>query len=126
MQTIIRDIRSRLWNLPQAVELRSKAQRNQYMRRYMRDVYRKSRRRVTVTLHPAEYDKIQISAQRSGRKVAAFIRETTLASLAGHALIPKHVEQVIYQLTGQLRSAGNNLNQIAKHVNQQKKFPMPR
>ncbi len=117
IQTIIQKIRARFWHLPQHLQARARQQRNQYMRVYMREVYPKQRRRISLTLTPAQYDKLQKQAQRSGRPLAVFVREAALAYLERRYLVPKHLERSLWQLTRQLRAAGNHLNQIAHQVN---------
>jgi hypothetical protein len=95
----------------------SKDRRRDYMRRYMSGVYRKDHRSRSIILTAAEDRRIVKAARQAGRKPAAFIREAALAYLDKRYLVPEHLEAALHVLTYQLSAFGNNLNQIARHVN---------
>lgn len=120
IQTICQEIHARFWHLPQHLQARARQQRNQYMRVYMREVYQKRRRRISLTLTPEQYGRLQKQAERSGRALAVFVREAALAYLERRYLVPKNLEHSLWQLTRQLRAAGNHLNQIAHQANTRK------
>lgn len=117
---IIRTTRRRFLNLPEEVSKRRRDNRNEYMRGYMKNVYRKTSRRIESTFSEDQYRRILDEAERSGRKPSVFLREAALAYLDQRYLVPQDVESALRTLTLQLRSAGNNLNQIARYANTQK------
>ena len=117
MQDIIHAIRAQFWDLPEAVRKHQRRRHNRYMRDYMRTVYSKTRHRFSLTLRPDEYQQLQHAADQSGRPLAVFIRETALASLDHRTLVSKPLEHALWEAIRQFRAAGNNLNQIAHHVN---------
>lgn len=118
---IAADIHTRFWDLPGQVQQRAKQQHNAYARRYMREVYRPTRRRVDVTLNRQQYDALEQAARAAGRPVAAFLREAAFAYLERRYLVPAGIEQGLHAVTLQLRAAGNNLNQIAHQANMKRR-----
>ncbi len=119
IKRIQQDIHDRFWHLPE--EIKKHAQYNLYMREYMRNVYRKTHHRVTVTFSHDEYQRLQQYAHASQRKLATFLRETVLAFIDNRCLLPKTTEYALHEVTLQIRHIGNNLNQIAHQVNTHKR-----
>jgi hypothetical protein len=118
---ITAEIRARYWDLPARIEQRRRYAHNTYMRAYMREVYRPARRRVDVTLTPAQYADLEQAAHAAGRKVTVFLREAAFAYLERRYLVPTDTEQGLHAVTRQLRAAGNNLNQLAHQANTQRR-----
>lgn len=119
IKRIQEDIHNKFCYLPE--EVKKHAEYNTYMREYMRNVYRKTHHRVTITLSPDEYQRLQQEADASQRKLAPFIRETVLATIDNRCLLPKDTEHALHEVTLQIRHIGNNLNQIAHQVNTHKR-----
>ncbi len=119
---IIADTHKRFCRLPEEIAKRKQRERNPYMREYMRE-YRHRRHRVTLTFRPEDYRRVEKALEKSGYKVAVLLREAALSSLKFQPryLIPKNLEESLHRLTLELRSAGNNLNQIARRVNTEKR-----
>ena len=76
-------------------------------------------RTVKVSLTPAEYQQLCHQAQRTGGKLATYCRQQTLHSQASPtpALAAPQLSE-LRQLRSALGRIGNNLNQIAHHLNQ--------
>jgi predicted RNA-binding Zn ribbon-like protein len=124
---IAREVHHRFWHLPSEIARRSSEQAaakqsayNEYLRTYMREVYRPDRKQVTLTFTKQQHRSLQRAAEQSGRKLAPFIRETALASLENRFLVPKDLEQRLFGFTIQLRKIGTNINQLAHHANQKR------
>ncbi|GAA4491185.1 hypothetical protein GCM10023158_04400 [Gluconacetobacter tumulicola] len=76
---------------------------------------KKGERRTVVThlrLNPSEMTRIKQAA--GSRKVASFLRQAALDVRAGGP----HLHDDLVGIRAELRAIGNNLNQIAKRVNQ--------
>lgn len=123
MKILADHIRSRFTRLFSECVLNSekKERRREYVRKYMNDVYRKDHPSLNVTLSKSEYRRLRKEAKVSGRKCTAFLREAAFAYLDQRYLVPESLEEALYALTYQLTALGNNLNQIAKHVNTQRR-----
>ncbi len=117
---IIRTTRQRFLNLPEEVRKRQKGRRNAYMRSYMKNVYRKTSRRIESTFPEDQYRRLLQAAKESGRRPSVFLREAAMAYLEKRYLVPEDVTTALHNLTLQLRSAGNNLNQMARYANTNK------
>ncbi len=91
------------------------------MRRYMRDVYRKTHPQVTITLSETQHRQLKTSAQRSGRTLTAYLRESAFAYMAERYLVPRDIEDSLSGAIMEFRAIGNNINQIAKHSNTQRR-----
>jgi uncharacterized membrane protein YccC len=76
-------------------------------------------RTVKVSFTPAEYQQLRHQAQRSGGKLATYCRQQTLHPQASPtpALAAPQLSE-LRQLRSALGRIGNNLNQIAYHLNQ--------
>lgn len=123
MKILADHIRSRFTRLFSECVLDSekKERRREYVRKYMNDVYRKDHPSLNVTLTKSEYRRLRKEAKVSGRKCTAFFREAAFAYLNQEYLVPERLDEALYALTYQLTAMGNNLNQIAKHVNTQRR-----
>lgn len=102
--------------LQQTLEDRSQQQRDRKAR-YMREVYRPSRKSLNVTLTPEQYERIMAAAAEAGYRPRVYLREITLASLDRRPLVPRGLEAALWASADQLRAAGHNLNQIARLAN---------
>lgn len=67
-----------------------------------------------VRLTKDEYEKVKISSQSTGKTVPTLLKE---AFLKGGIVIPKFSNDDTRVLARHLSSIGNNLNQIARHLN---------
>lgn len=121
IETVIRAVRDRFVNLPEGVKRHVFLRRNAYMRRYMTEVYRKAHPQVTVTLTQTQHRQMKSAARRSGRPLAAYLRESAFAYLDQRYLVPRDIEQTLSTVLMACRSIGNNINQITKHVNTQRR-----
>ena len=72
--------------------------------------HRKFPHKVSVRLSDSEKEKLELNASSSGLKVSAYIRH-----IISNARPPIH--KFDQTLVVQVAKIGNNLNQIAKHVN---------
>ena len=72
--------------------------------------HRKFPHKVSVRLSDSEKEKLELDASLSGLKVSAYIRH-----IISNARPPIH--KFDQTLVVQVAKIGNNLNQIAKHVN---------
>ena len=72
--------------------------------------HRKFPHKVSVRLSDSEKEKLELNASLSGLKVSAYIRH--IISNARHP-----IHKFDQTLVVQVAKIGNNLNQIAKHVN---------
>ncbi|QCD46130.1 plasmid mobilization protein [Campylobacter rectus] len=72
--------------------------------------HRKFPHKVSVRLSDSEKEKLELNASLSGLKVSAYIRH-----IMSNARPPIH--KFDQTLVVQVAKIGNNLNQIAKHVN---------
>jgi len=72
--------------------------------------HRKFPHKVSVRLSDSEKEKLELNASLSGLKVSAYIRH-----IISNARPPIH--KFDQTLVVQVAKIGNNLNQIAKHVN---------
>ena len=102
--------------LQQTLGDRSQQQRDRKAR-YMREVYRKTRKSLNVTLTPEQYERIAAAAKAAGYQPRAYGREVLLASLDRRPLVPRGLEAALWAAADQLRAAGHNLNQIARLAN---------
>lgn len=86
--------------------------------RYMREVYRKARKSLNVTLEAAVFDEvIAPRAAAAGLAPTAYLREAALAYTTQRFLVPAGLEAALFAVTDQLAALGNNLNQIARYAN---------
>ena len=78
--------------------------------------------REIVTLTKAEYRRSRKAAQATPEgNPPLFSAKPAFAYLDQRYLVPERLEAALYALTYQLTALGNNLNQIAKHVNTQRR-----
>ena len=87
-----------------------------YRRKYWQQ-YKAKHRRVYGTLSKQEFAKIKAIADYQGRSVWEQIWLESCAYRSGAYLPPKEIETQIQQLYSELRRTGNNINQIAYHLN---------
>ena len=80
-------------------------------------VYRDTKRYVTITLTPDEYQKLVAKAELLELPLATFVRQAALKR-PNQQIPNKHkVPTDIRNLIAQLRAIGVNINQIAHHLN---------
>lgn len=100
----------------EAAKKRRKTRRN----RYMREVYRKSRKTLNVMLLPDPYARLRKNARAAGITPTELMRSAAFAYFDLRFLLPKNLEAALHGLTRQLRAAGNSLNQVAHRANMTK------
>lgn len=99
-------------------------QRREYFRRKGKQ-YRRTHPRVTVTFSKDEFEWIEESARHFGKSsVAAHLRDLSLtAAKAGESGEPEFTsvlsEETVQEMTFLLRSMANNINQTARHLNEE-------
>lgn len=76
--------------------------------------YDQKRRRIMLTLTPAQEREIRRAAREAGLKPAAFVREAALAYMDQRFLVPQDQAQRLTSLIAVLRNIGNSLNQVAR------------
>lgn len=94
-----------------------KAERLRLYRKTYWQLFKRRHVRVYGTLTKAEYAEIKLIAENSGRSVWTQIWCQSLAFQQSRYLPTTEVQTRIERLYGQLRSIGNNLNQIARQGN---------
>ena len=86
--------------------------------RYMRTIYRKSNKTINISLPHETYTNIIAPlARQTGLTPTEYLREAALAYAGKRFLVPAGLEEALFAVTDQLAALGNNLNQIARHVN---------
>jgi N-acetylneuraminic acid mutarotase len=83
--------------------------------------YRPGIKRVNCTLSNEQYQQLSAAAKQAGMNHTQYLKAAAFAYMNTQYLVPENLEQALWRLTGQLHAAGNNLNQIARHVNTEKK-----
>ena len=79
------------------------------------------RKRVNCSFNEQDFNKLIAFSKKSGRKPTAVLRETFFAYLGKDFILPEDLEKNLQKFTFQIRSIGNNLNQIARKTNKLKK-----
>ena len=79
------------------------------------------RKRVNCSFNEQDFNKLIAFSKKSGRKPTAVLRETFFAYLGKEFILPEDLEKNLQKFIFQLRSIGNNLNQIARKTNKLKK-----
>jgi len=74
---------------------------------------------VRITFRNSDFEVIEKIAEKQGLQVASFIRYATLSQAKNLYLFPKELEDQIKLAVRNMRSIGNNINQIAKYANQE-------
>lgn len=92
--------------------------RKEYQRQYHKE-YSKKKKAVKVFFDPKDYVALEKVAQKENKAVATFIREATFAEARHLHLYPQSLENELREGVKNIRSIGNNINQIAKHANEQ-------
>jgi len=82
--------------------------------------YLKNNKRVRITFSNADYAIIERIATKQGLSVASFIRHATIEQARNLYLFPKDLEEEIKAAVRNMRGIGNNINQIAKYVNEKR------
>lgn len=101
-------------NLPQLTKLRQHVRRKVNACLY----YRAATKRINCTLTKAEYIAVEKRAQRLKMKPTACFKALALAYSEGRYLIPTGVEAKLEAVTFLLRNIANNVNQVARRVNE--------
>lgn len=83
--------------------------------------YRPGIKRVNCTLSNEQYEQMCACAKQAGMNHTQYLKAAAFAYMNTQYLVPENLKQALWKLTGQLHAAGNNLNQIARHVNTEKK-----
>ena len=82
--------------------------------------YLKNNKRVRITFSNTDYAVIEKIATKQGLSVASFIRYATIEQARNLYLFPKDLEEEIKTAVRNMRGIGNNINQIAKYVNEKR------
>lgn len=82
--------------------------------RQRKAAYDEKRRRILLTLTPAQDREIRRAAREAGLKPAVFVRQATLAYMEQRYLVPKDQAESLTTLIAVLRNIGNSLNQVAR------------
>lgn len=90
----------------------------EYQRQYNK-AYCQKKKAVKVFFDLKDYNAILKIASKEQKKVATFIREAVFAQARHVYLLPKTIEDEIKLGVRNMRSIGNNINQIARHANEQ-------
>jgi hypothetical protein len=80
-----------------------------------------NRKRINCSLTEEEYKKISLHAKKTDLKITAYFKKSAFAYFDNQYILPKNSEKILQNFIFQLRSIGNNLNQIAKKTNKLKK-----
>ncbi len=83
--------------------------------------YRPGIKRVNCTLTNEQYEQMSACAKQAGMNHTQYLKAAAFAYMNTQYLVPDNLEEALHKLTGQLYAAGNNLNQIARYVNTEKK-----
>lgn len=81
--------------------------------------YNEETTQVRITFSNPDFAVIEKIAAKQGLQVASFIRYATMAQTKNLYLLPKEIEDQIKLAVRNMRSIGNNINQIAKYCNEQ-------
>ena len=92
--------------------------RKEYQRQYHK-AYKQKKKAVKVYFDPKDYNAVLKIAAKEKKKLAAFIREAVFAQAKHVYLFPSSVEDEIKSGVRNMRAIGNNINQIARHANEQ-------
>lgn len=92
--------------------------RKEYQRQYHK-AYNQKKKAVKVYFDPKDYKAILKIATKQQKKLASFIREAVFAQARHVYLFPTSIEDEIKSGIRNMRGIGNNINQIAKHANEQ-------
>ena len=96
--------------------------RRLYMRDYMRSWRQKNKsRRVTISLSPQDYDRLQSRAKAHQMRPAQYFKEAYQAFHDEKQILPPDVKDGFLEMLYLLRNACNNLNQQTKYLHIQNK-----
>lgn len=90
----------------------------EYMTKYKSEYY-KNNIQINFTLPISDYTIVKKIIDKEGKKISTFARESLLAQTKNIFLFPKEIIEEQKQKTRILRGVANNINQIAKHSNEQ-------
>ncbi|MDR0614853.1 MAG: MobC family plasmid mobilization relaxosome protein [Lactobacillales bacterium] len=93
-------------------------QRKKYMQNYIAK-YRETHREIKITFPKKDFTVIKKIAEKQGMKIATYIRQATHEQSRNLYLFPKELEEQIKIAVRNMRSIGNNINQIAKYCNEE-------
>lgn len=82
--------------------------------RQRKATYDEKRRRILLTLTPAQDREIRLAAREAGMRPAVFVRQATLAYMEQSYLVPKDQAERLTTLIAVLRNIGHSLNQAAR------------
>ena len=92
--------------------------RKGYMQEYLAR-YRENHHEIKITLSNQDYVVIKRIAEKQGTRVSAYIRQATMEQSRHLYLFPKDLEIEIKSAVRNMRSIGNNINQIARYCNEE-------
>lgn len=84
-----------------------------YMSTYRKE-YKAKHKRVNITLTNEEYERVGQASSESGQKVTSFVKSTLLKEVDKVYLLPE--DEKVERLILQIRSIGNNINQLTRHI----------
>jgi len=91
------------------------------MQAYQREYYQKrklDKNRVMVTLSKSEYRTFSRLAKKANKTIAETIKTMALHSIdPSSVLVDDQLHQTILESVRQIRSIGNNINQMSHHLN---------
>jgi hypothetical protein len=96
-----------------------KEQRKMYMNDYLAK-YREEHHEIRITFTQKDFAVIKGIAEKQGLKLSTYIRLATHEQSKNLYLFPKDLEEQIKAAVRNMRSIGNNINQIAKYCNEQR------
>lgn len=82
--------------------------------RQRKAAYDQKRRRILLTLTPAQDREIKAAARAMSVKPAVFVRQATFAYMEQRYLVPRDQAESLTSLIAVLRNIGNSLNQVAR------------
>ena len=94
------------------VERYKKAYRKGYKKFYDATVKKK---RISITVSEKEYQKLEATAQKHQQKITSFVKTASMAYIDKKYVYPE--KETMENLIVSLNRIGNNINQIAYHIN---------
>lgn len=98
---------------PQERELVREKHRKKYMDKYRKE-YKHRTKRVNITLTNNEHFAVEVAAGDQGKRVSAYVKDAVIEKATNVYLLPE--DSVAEDLLLQIRSIGNNINQLTRHI----------